>query len=324
MRVIDGERRLRSGAVGSSVTATGRSARAAGHGEATATRAALPALVSGGVRRALGSAVKGASLVADRVHPPAPGITVLIFHRVGARTDSVVDLPTARFTDMLAWLRDHHRVVSLTQAVDELSATAPSATASATTVEPGVVLTFDDGTADTADTVIPLLDDFRIPATLYLATGFVDGMLRWPDGAAPLSRAGLAEIAASPWMDVGSHTHQHLLLDRLPPGQVAPELDRSIELIGEWTGTAPAHFAYPKAVAPSSHADQEVRRRFRSAALATPGANRPGQDLHALRRTAVQRTDGPRCFAAKARGGMAFEAVLRERVNRVRYRGATS
>ena len=63
--------------------------------------------------------------------------------------------------------------------------------------------------------------------------------------------------------------------------------------------------------------------RFRSAALATPGANRAGQDVFELRRTPIQRSDSRRHVAAKAAGGMRLESVLRGLVNRARYRGAS-
>ena len=82
-------------------------------------------------------------------------------------------------------------------------------------------------------------------------------------------------------------------------------------------------FAYPKAVPPSSAADREVRKRFRSAALATPGANAAGQDPFTLRRTPIQSTDSRRHLEAKASGGMRLESVLRDHVNVVRYRGKT-
>jgi peptidoglycan/xylan/chitin deacetylase (PgdA/CDA1 family) len=263
------------------------------------------------VRGALGRAVKEVALGADRVRPPAGGATVLIYHRVGAGTGSLVDLPVDQFTRQLEILTTAHRVLPLAEALDDLAAG---------TAEPSVVVTFDDGTADFVDVVLPLLERYRVPATLYLATGFVDGARRWDDGARPMTRTGLAEVASSPWVSVGSHTHRHLLLDRLAPEQVGPELDRSVELIAQWCGTPPADFAYPKAVPPSSAADAEVRRRFRSAALARPGANRPGDDVWALRRTAVQRSDGDRFFRAKAAGGLGLEAAVRERANRLRYR----
>jgi peptidoglycan/xylan/chitin deacetylase (PgdA/CDA1 family) len=265
------------------------------------------------VRSTAGRAVKELSWGVDRLRPPASGVTVLIYHRVGGGTASAVDLPAEVFARQLEQLRAGYRVVSLGAALDDLAAGGP--------VEPSVVVTFDDGTADFVDVAVPLLARYEVPATLYVATAFVDGARAWPDGSPPVTRAGLAEAVASGWVELGSHTHRHLLLDRLDPADVGPELDRSVELLGEWCGVEARDFAYPKAVAPSPAADASVRRRFRSAALARPGANRPGDDVHALRRTPVQRSDTDRFFRAKARGGLGLEAAAREQLNRLRYRG---
>ncbi len=270
------------------------------------------------IRRHLGAAVKEASLAADRVIPRAAGITLLIYHRVGLGTSSLVDMPIADFDAQMEFLAANYRVIGLGEAVAELT----NGTARQP-VRPGVVLTFDDGTADFVDNTLPILAKHRLPATLYLATGFIDGAIPWFDGSPSMSRAGLKEVADSGVVEVGSHTHRHSLLDRLADHEIAEELDRSIDLIGEWCGVYPHDFAYPKAVPPSSVADREVRARFRSAALATPGSNGVGQDPFTLRRTPIQRSDSNRHVAAKASGGMRLESVLREQFNRLRYRGKT-
>ena len=269
------------------------------------------------VRRAVGAAVKETSLAADRLMPRATGITLLIYHRVGLGTSSLVDLPVPEFDAQMAYLAANHRVIGLGDACAEIGASA------STTMTPGVVLTFDDGTADFVDNTLPILAKYRLPATLYLATGFIDGAIPWFDGSPAMTRAGLKEVADSCVIEIGSHTHRHLLLDRLPDNEIADELDRSIELIGDWCGMTAHDFAYPKAVPPSRAADREVRKRFRSAALATPGANAAGQDLFTLRRTPIQSTDSRRHLEAKASGGMRLESVLRDRVNVVRYRAKT-
>ena len=255
--------------------------------------------------------LKDLSIIADRLVPPKPGITLLIYHRVGRGSSSAVDLSTDRFEAQLEHLAIHHRVIRLGNALEELSSSS---------VEPAVVLTFDDGTADFAEHAMPLLAKYGTPATLYLATAFVDGALPWFDGSCAISRAALQDTVASGWVDVGSHTHRHSLLDRLPPRELADELDRSIDLIGEWLGITALDFAYPKAVAPSSAADRAVRERFRSAALATPGPNRYGQDFFALNRTPIQTSDRQRHLSAKFVGGMRMEGALRASTNRVRYR----
>ena len=134
----------------------------------------------------------------------------------------------------------------------------------------------------------------------------------------------MGECVASGLVTIGSHTHRHRLLDRLVADEVADELDRSIGLIGERLDVRADHFADPKALPPSPVADREVRRRFRSAALAGTRANPIGADVHLLARTPIQTTDDGPWFDLKLAGGLGLEDDLRRFANRRRYAGATS
>lgn len=279
----------------------------------------------------LKSLVAAASTAYDRVVTPPPGITVLIYHQVGGGTDSAVDLPPELFEQQLIHLREHHRVLTIDEAADELRSGQPAgwgtAADTASTPEPdarrGVVITFDDGTADFADVVVPALVRHDLPATLYVATKFVDEHEPFPWGAPPIDWQALRDAASTGLVTLGSHTHSHWLLDRLDRDAIDDDLDRSIELLGANTASAPRHFAYPKAVPGSPTAEIAVRRRFDTAALAANRVNRPGQsDLHRLWRTPVQRTDDAAVFARKADGGFRLEGELRSATARVRYRNA--
>ena len=263
-------------------------------------------------RRALKWVATGADAVV-----PTSGLVVLAYHRVGTGGTSQMDLPLDRFRAQMAELADSYRVLSLNAALAEYSAGAPAEP------EPCVVLTFDDGTADFADDVLAVLDEFDLPATVYVATEPVITGERWPDGAAPLSEAALTEVAGHPLVTVGCHTHAHLLLDREPASVVEADLDRSIELLAELTGSTPGHFAYPKALAPSAENDVLIRDRFASAAVAGTRPNRPGRtDPYRLSRSPIQRSDSPRDVTHKFAGGMRLEDDLRRLVQRVTYRGA--
>ena len=156
------------------------------------------------------------------------------------------------------------------------------------------------------------------------ATKHVDEGLDFPDHGHPASWGGLAECVSTGLVTIGSHTHSHALLDRLPPADVADELDRSVDLIHANLGVTAEHFAFPKALAPTPIADREVRRRFLSAALAGTRPNPPGTDPFRLRRSPVQTTDSDRWFKRKLAGGLHFEDDVRQLVNRRRYEGATS
>jgi peptidoglycan/xylan/chitin deacetylase (PgdA/CDA1 family) len=262
--------------------------------------------------------LKMTSAAVDLVRRPSAGLVVLIYHRVGRRTSIEVDLPVATFSDQMAFLASQGHVVTLSDGLARLA--DPSAAR-----EPIVAITFDDGTADFADVVLPVLVAHAVPVMLYVATDFVDRSVSFPNDGVPLSWAALRDAAATGLVDVGSHTHAHALLDRLPPEQVDAELDRSVELIGEHVGTRVRHFAYPKAVMGSAAADAAVRARFESAAVAGTRVNRYGTtDPYRLARSPIQVSDGMRWFRQKVAGGMGFEDTVRRTINRRRYAEATT
>jgi peptidoglycan/xylan/chitin deacetylase (PgdA/CDA1 family) len=262
------------------------------------------------------TALKATAAALDRTRPRRDGLVVLIYHRVGRRSPIEVDLPVSLFSEQMAHLASQTRVVSLTDGVTALREGR---------TEPMVAVTFDDGTADFADVAVPVLIEHRVPVTLYVATDFLERGIEFPDDGVPLSWAALGDAVSTGLVDVGSHTHHHALLDRLPASDIDGELDRSIELIGEHLDVHAAHFAYPKAVMGSPAADAAVRARFESGAIAGTRVNVAGAtDPYRLARSPVQLSDGMRWFRHKVAGGMAFEDTLRRAVNRTRYAGATS
>ena len=177
------------------------------------------------------------------------------------------------FDAQMAWLAATGRVVTLDAALDLLAAPPPPTDGPTDGDETRIVVTFDDGTADFADHAVPVLARHGIPATLYAATAFIDEGVAFPDDGGPVSWAALRDAQSTGLVDIGSHTHSHRLLDRLPPDEVDDELDRSIDLIAEHVGRAPRDFAYPKALLGSPAAERAVRVRFRSAAIAGTRAN---------------------------------------------------
>lgn len=269
------------------------------------------------VDSSLRSAVKVAAGAADALRRPATGVVVLLYHRVGRGTSSSVDLPAALFERQMATLASSHTVVSMDYVMRCLSGTEP--------IEPCVAVTFDDGTSDLVEVALPILERHSIPSTWYIATSFVDEQQAFDGAGSPLTWQALRDACSTGHVSIGSHTHTHLLLDRAPVVEVVDELDRSIESIGANIGSAPLDFAYPKAVLGSRAAQEEVRARFRSAALAGTRANVVGHaDPYRLARSPIQANDGLGWFMRKARGGMGLEDALRERLNRRRYARAIS
>jgi peptidoglycan/xylan/chitin deacetylase (PgdA/CDA1 family) len=274
--------------------------------------------VSGLIRRT----VKVASAGADRLRPNIAGVVILVYHRVGGGSGLEIDLDPGVFDAQMAALAASNRVVSLGTALERIDARADSDGNRASSV----VVTFDDGTADFVDVALPILERHGVCATLYAATGFIDDGVEFPGGGRPLSWSALRDACATGLVDVGSHTHRHVLLDRISPAVAADELDRSVGLIADRLGRPPLDFAYPKAVAGTPENARLVRDRFRSAALAgtrvNPYASSKSSrrtDPQRLARSPIQVSDGMQYFERKLAGGMALEDSFRRAINRARY-----
>lgn len=61
----------------------------------------------------------------------------------------------------------------------------------------------------------------------------------------PMTIDELKEVAASPHVTIGAHSHCHNLLDQVPIEQARESMRKSKLLLEEWTGQSVGHFAYP-------------------------------------------------------------------------------
>lgn len=102
-------------------------------------------------------------------------LSVLIFHRVLANPDPLFPQETTAetFDWQIAMLKRVFNVLPLEQAVSLLQSRALPARAAA--------ITFDDGYRDNAEIALPILRSHGVPATFFIASGFLDGGCMWND-----------------------------------------------------------------------------------------------------------------------------------------------
>lgn len=75
-------------------------------------------------------------------------------------------MPEARFRSHMRWLRDsRYAVLPLNDAVEALR--------SGQLDRPTVAITFDDGFRNNVSVALPVLEEFGLPATIYLTTGLI-------------------------------------------------------------------------------------------------------------------------------------------------------
>ena len=96
-------------------------------------------------------------------------LSILLFHRVLARPDPLFpdEIDANRFDDICSWLSAWFNVLPLDVAARGLRDGALPRRAAA--------ITFDDGYADNHDIALPILRRHRLPATFFVATGFLGG-----------------------------------------------------------------------------------------------------------------------------------------------------
>ena len=115
-----------------------------------------------GVRRLLGR-------VRRRVTPRRPRPAILMYHRVASLRHDPWELAVApaRFAEQIAFLARHRTPLAMPELVRRLEAGTLPANA--------IGVTFDDGYRDNLVQAKPVLARHGVPATVFLATGYIGG-----------------------------------------------------------------------------------------------------------------------------------------------------
>lgn len=106
---------------------------------------------------------------------PRQGAFILFGHRVADDFDDLLGgVPPELFERQMAWLARHFRFLSMDELVGHLHRHEP--------IPPNsLVFTLDDGFADNYTHALPVLERYRVPATVYLVTDSIEtGELPWP------------------------------------------------------------------------------------------------------------------------------------------------
>ena len=205
----------------------------------------------------------------------SPQIPILGYHRIGPHRPDHVPTVTAeafeRQLDLLTKCR--FRVLSLDGVLDRLDRGEPAPRRS-------VVITFDDGYAETHTLAWPLLRKHGFPATVFVTPEEVGlpGFATW-EQIMDMSRDA---------MTIGSHTMHHSYLPDVREAQLPEEVIRSKAVIEERVGRRVDYLSYPiggytpKAQAAAREAG------YRAAVTTNRGVSR-AVDRFALRR--VKMTD---------------------------------
>lgn len=216
------------------------------------------------------------------------GVPVLMYHKVDAVVPSDPvgrDLTVApeRFAAQLRWLQTHGiRTMTAAQLADAL--------ARGERPERAIVLTFDDGYADGATTVLPILRRFGATATFYVSAGFV-GTPRH------LSWRQLRELREA-GMEVACHGTFHLDLSTLDRAGQRAEAGHCMAVFARYlSGEKPYTYAYPAGKYDDVTFAVMRELGIRAAFTEIPGAVKSLAQPYVLPRRRVRRDDSLEAFA---------------------------
>lgn len=127
------------------------------------------------------------------------GLSIFIYHRVLPHKDPLFPAEV----DRADFDRDLHRIKSMFNVIPLLDAVHHIAAGS---LPPrAACITFDDGYADNAEVALPVLQRHKLPATFFVATGFLNGGRMWNDTVIELVRRHPEGVIDASAIGLGSH-----------------------------------------------------------------------------------------------------------------------
>lgn len=157
------------------------------------------------------------------------GIPVLMYHKIGPDKDNDAVIREDLFKEQMKFLKDHgYHTLTMQQLYDYVKDGKP------VPVKP-VVLTFDDGYADTYSIAYPTLKEYGFVATVYLNPGDMGTRLTW-EQAKEMNENGL---------EIASHGFMHKEMAEMTNAEQKDNIVKAQQAFQEKMSFSPKWFCYP-------------------------------------------------------------------------------
>lgn len=237
-------------------------------------------------------------------------LTILEYHSIDPRPAPYAITPET-FERHLDLLQARYEIVRLREVPGLLRAGNESRR---------VVLTFDDAYLDFIRHALPALVAREIPATLFVPTAYIGGVNRWDRGNTPpraiMEVSDLRTAQATGYIDIGSHSIDHVRMSALPEGGMRRQAEGSRRTLEQMLQIPVKAFAYPYGMLDDYSPLTErvlLEAGYEVAVTSHWGTvNKPSR-LLALRRIALHECDSNEEIIEKIEGGYDWIAV-KERI----------
>lgn len=182
------------------------------------------------------------------------GLPVLMYHKVSARDQDSLTVSVQQLESHLRYLKQQgYTPVSCRQLLDSIASGTPLP-------RRPVLLTFDDAYVNNLQLALPLLLQYKMPATLFVPTAYIGKTNAWDQGQEPLMSIAQLQEWVNAGMEVGLHGHRHFNYRRAEsPAHIEEDLENAMHTLRR-TGIpfVPA-VAYPYGGFPR---EQELQQAF--------------------------------------------------------------
>ncbi|MGI6575136.1 MAG: polysaccharide deacetylase family protein [bacterium] len=229
---------------------------------------------------------------------------ILMYHSI--HPEHPLAIKPGAFREQVEFLVDNFQVLSLSQYITAKKEKR---------LQPGMaVITFDDGYEDNYTYAYPILQEYACPATIFIATGFIEAKDYKTFGR----QVGLyKDLPPLTWQEAermldlvefGAHTHSHVQVSALDPHVLEREINTNIELLTQRIGIKPSTFAYPwgQPVDFKQECLQLIQEKFSGAVTTVYSADNRQEKIspYYLRRIGISPADDREFFTAKITGAL--------------------
>ncbi len=222
----------------------------------------------------------------------ATSVPILMYHKVmelGPATSIMnqrISINPKKFEQQLQYLHDNNYT---TITVRDLAHAMKVNTYEPRTT---VALTFDDGTTDFYDTVLPLLQKFHMRATLYANPGFNGNDDR-------MTHKQLREVADSGLVEIAGHSMSHLHMPTISDDELHYEVFDCKAMLEKITGAPVYSFAYPFGEYNDAVIAEVQSAGFESSVIASEEKPRSPEKMFTIPRRVVSELDTYKTFIKK-------------------------